>query len=77
MNDSVKEMLKIFKSKGVEINIFSDFNEIYVRANDLLNNVIDNLLINAIKHNNSPKIKIDIQLEIIEKKFIHKIREVG
>ena len=44
-------------------------NEVYVPANDLIRDVFDNILINAVKHNVNPKVEIIVRFsrEVFEK----------
>lgn len=52
----------MFKSRKVRIHLNPVNKEIYVRANELLIDVFENVLINAIKFNDNPIIEISIQV---------------
>ncbi len=66
LDESIKEISNLYYLKDIEINISSKIEKIHVKANKLVKNVIDNILINAIKHNRQPKVIIDINCEIVE-----------
>lgn len=53
--------------ENVQITIDCPFNEIFVEANDLLQDVFENLLINAVVHNQNPIIEILIKISKIVK----------
>ena len=47
---------------NVQIKIDCPFTEVFVKANDLLQDVFENLLVNAVIHNNNPIIEILIKI---------------
>ncbi|MFO7795863.1 MAG: sensor histidine kinase [Promethearchaeati archaeon] len=49
-------------SRKIDIQLESDFNKIYIKANELIREVFENLLNNSIKHNTSPEIEIIIKV---------------
>ncbi|TXT58577.1 MAG: putative Histidine kinase [Promethearchaeota archaeon] len=60
LNNSVKYVQKIFNKKEINIELdYTDSSE-FVKANDLLGNVFDNILINAVRHNENSNIEIHI-----------------
>lgn len=52
---------------NVQITIDCPFNEIFVEANDLLQDVFENLLVNAVVHNTNPIIEILIRISKVVK----------
>jgi signal transduction histidine kinase len=52
---------------NVQITIDCPFKEIFVDANDLLQDVFENLLINAVVHNRNPIIEVLIRISKVDK----------
>jgi PAS domain S-box-containing protein len=65
LNKAIEEIFSNYGEKEIEITIFPKDNNYYVQANDLLLDLFDNLLINAVKHNEN-ELKI-IKIKISEK----------
>ena len=62
-----------YQTRDINIQVNENFKKIFGRANSLLLDVYENLLINAVEHSENPKIEIiiDITLEDVEnKKYI-------
>ncbi|MFX1569630.1 MAG: sensor histidine kinase [Promethearchaeota archaeon] len=70
LNNTIKVIRKSYRSRNLNIRINHSFDKMIVLANELLNNVFENLLINAIRHNNNPIIDISIN---ISKEKVHQI----
>jgi signal transduction histidine kinase len=73
LNNAVEFIKKSYEEKNLEINIESFDKEIYAKANELLINVFENILGNAVKYNNNEVIEILIKLskmQIKEKDYI-------
>jgi PAS domain S-box-containing protein len=62
LQNSVNYIKNIFKQKDIDINLNYHTNLLYVQANDLIRNVFDNILINAVRHNENQKIEIEIDI---------------
>lgn len=58
----VENIEKKYHDKEISIKINSNISKANVKAGEFLNDVFENILINAIKHNNNKKIKIKIQI---------------
>ncbi|MFX1469799.1 MAG: PAS domain S-box protein [Promethearchaeota archaeon] len=57
-----------FQNRGININIDSIKDELYVLANDLLQDVFENILINAVRYNKDEIVEIEIAISnVIEK----------
>jgi signal transduction histidine kinase len=56
-----------YLEKDVEIHIESEYQNVFIRANELILDVFENLLINAIKYNENSTAKITIQVSKLEK----------
>ncbi|MBY9014285.1 MAG: PAS domain S-box protein [Candidatus Lokiarchaeota archaeon] len=63
----IKYINECYEGKSVEISVDSGITQIFVFANDLILDVFENLLINAIKHNQNSIKKITIRLTKEEK----------
>lgn len=68
LNQSIDMLSSSYKDNEIKLNIESFQEEIYIHANNLLEDVFDNLLINAVKHAGKKSIKIDITIDKITKK---------
>jgi len=66
LKNSIKFIQSAYSERNVEVKVDTFANMFSVRANELLQEIFDNILINAIKYNeNSP---VDIQIKITKKK---------
>ena len=70
LKQSIEFVHNSSQSKKVVVDLNSKFNKIPVKANELLSDVFENILNNAVKHNNNHEIKI---LIVISKKAIDEI----
>ncbi|TFG24426.1 MAG: HAMP domain-containing histidine kinase [Promethearchaeota archaeon] len=68
IEEGIDYIKKTFRNKDFSINIQDFDKNLRILANDLINGVIENILINAIKHTDKEKITIDIKIssEILE-----------
>ncbi len=64
LNDAIKFTHDSFKGKEVHIIVDAPTKNIVVQANDLLIDVFENILNNAVKYNNNPKVDINIRISI-------------
>lgn len=55
-------ILKSFPERNIEIKIYGERPKYYIKSNDLINNVFENILINAIKYNNEEVVEIEIKI---------------
>ena len=62
INISLEHVNKTFPKKHIQTECKREFDEIFVVANNLLKDVVDNILHNAVKHNKSPIIKIVVRI---------------
>jgi len=74
----LKELIEIyykrFPKRTLDIKMESDFTQINVLANALIEDVFDNLLLNALTHNDSEKIEILIRIVRVESDNIKYIK---
>ena len=61
MLESIKFVKKNFKNKTISIHFEPLKNKISIQADDLLKDVFENILINAVKHNDNPNVEIVIK----------------
>ncbi|TXT64334.1 MAG: putative Histidine kinase [Promethearchaeota archaeon] len=62
LNRTIEHILKAYEMKNIEIIIDASKEDYIVLANDLLYDLFDNLLINAVKYNDEEVIKIQIKI---------------
>jgi signal transduction histidine kinase len=62
---SVKFIAESYPTKDIRIQRNYEFKELYVNANDLLLDVFENILINAVKYNDKSQIEIEIEISKI------------
>ena len=69
LSDAIQFIRESFSNSQIEIVIEQNINEIYVNGNELLNDVFENILLNAINYNEKPipEILIKISRIIINK----------
>ena len=75
IKDSIKIIKDSYQEREIDIQVESLSNEVYIQANDLIQDVFENILINAVKHNNNPKVEIIVRFsrEVFEKIHYFKI----
>ncbi len=71
---SIDLINKIYQDKEVKININSISKEIYIQSNELIRDVFENILINALKHNKSLIPEINIRISKEQKKGIKHLK---
>jgi PAS domain S-box-containing protein len=64
LNSTIEYIKNTYTDKKIKIEIISDFKLYNVQANQLLEDVFQNLLINSIKYNNNQE--VEILIEIVE-----------
>ena len=73
LKNAIEFMHTSFQTRNIDIQLNNPTKNIYVIANNLLLDVFENILINAVRYNDKSKIEIIIDIskeEIDEKKFI-------
>lgn len=75
LNKAVRYIHKSYSELNTDIQIETEFKEVIVRANELLLDVFENILLNAIKHNeeNKKEILVRISKEVKDKNSYIKI----
>ena len=64
LQDAIEYINQTFPKESIEIQIHSDKNTYYIYANNLLQDVFENILFNAIKYNENEVIEISIDLSL-------------
>jgi len=59
---SVDYIKKSYKDKKIKIKVDSVSEQLYVQANELIRDVFENILINAVKHNKSAILEIEVMI---------------
>lgn len=62
IKDAIKYLKKVYENKELVILFDSSDKKYFVKANKLLLNVFENILINSVKHNNNPVVEILIRI---------------
>jgi len=67
-------LIKIYKKRKINIQIQCDYKKLFIKTNELLRVVFENLLINAIIHNQNPLIEITIKISKVFKDEIYYLK---
>lgn len=62
LNVTVELIEKSYQSKNIVFNINCNYENLYLKANELLRDLFENLIVNSIKHNDSSPIEININV---------------
>ncbi len=71
LNEAIKYVKNCYHHKEIDVNIDSSNDCINIRADDLLIDVFENVLNNAVKYNNDNKVNVLIRIskELIDEKY--------
>jgi len=67
LNKSIEFLLKSYQDKKINVDIENPYKAITVQGNELLTDVFENILINAVKHNQNSSVEIKIKVSKIQK----------
>jgi len=67
-------LIKIYKKRKIIIQIQCDYKKLFIKTNELLRVVFENILINAIIHNQNPLIEIIIKISKVFKDEIYYLK---
>ncbi|MFX1322658.1 MAG: PAS domain S-box protein [Promethearchaeota archaeon] len=67
LNKSIKFILRSFQKQKIKIEINNPYKVITVQGNELLTDIFENILGNAVKHNQNPSIDIKIKISKTQK----------
>ncbi|MFX1274590.1 MAG: ATP-binding protein [Promethearchaeota archaeon] len=71
---STKNLKNNYQERNINIQIDSANNDLYVQANSLLNDIFENILNNAVQHNDHPIIHINIKLSEEQKDDVNYLK---
>ncbi len=74
LGKAIEYLKNSFQARNINIHINSSEKKFYVMANNLLLDVFENILINAVRHNNQPIIKINVDISKYCSKNINYIK---
>jgi signal transduction histidine kinase len=74
LNESIEYIKKTYEEKKLEIKIESYLEKVYANANELLLNVFENILSNAVKYNNNTNVEILIRISDFQLNSIDHIK---
>ena len=67
LKEAINFIQKSYHNKEIDIQIDSQFKQGFVQANELLLDLSENILFNAVKHNENPKIEISIIVSKVDR----------
>lgn len=67
LKEAINFIQKSYHNKDIEIQIDSQIKQGFVQANGLLLDLFENILFNAVKHNENPKIEISVKASKVDK----------
>ncbi len=74
LKKSIENLKSAFQQRIINVHISSPKKEILLNANELIQDVFDNLMINALKHNHNDEIEIQIKISEIKENFENLIK---
>ncbi|MHA1725140.1 MAG: sensor histidine kinase [Promethearchaeota archaeon] len=69
LKETISYIKEIYTNQVIEITVDAPRDQIFVKANDLIREIFENLLENAIKYNKSKSKKISIEISIIKRNY--------
>ncbi len=66
LKKSIEHLKNAFQQRIINFHISSFKKKILLKANELIQDVFDNLLINAVRHNNNDKVEIQIKISEVK-----------
>ncbi len=74
LKKSVDYIKKSYTDKKINIKVDSVSEQLYIQANELISDVFENILINAIKHNKSAILEIEVMISREQKLGVNYLR---
>ncbi len=74
LEKAIEYINKSFQDRQIYAKIESSSKEYYVKANELLTVIFENILINAVKHNENPSVEILIKISEYQKNGINYLK---
>ncbi|HEY0090734.1 MAG TPA: PAS domain-containing protein, partial [Candidatus Lokiarchaeia archaeon] len=73
LDNSIESINRSYQGLKINIKVETNLIKIYLKANELLSDLFENLLVNAVKHNENPEIEIQIK---ISEEILNEIRYI-
>ncbi len=67
LKEAINFIHKSYHNKDIDIQIDSQIKQGFVQANGLVLDLFENILFNAVKHNENPKIEISVKVSKVDK----------
>ena len=67
LKDVIDALIKVYKRREINVQIQNEPKEVYVKANELLPDIFENILINAVRHNRNSLVEILIKFSRVVK----------
>ena len=74
LNKSIESLKGAFPQKNISIDISSFKKQFFLQANELIQDVFDNLLINAVRHNQNSQIEIQVKISEVKEFGINMVK---
>ena len=62
LRNSINNIKSNFPKRKIKITFKSDYEKLFAQANDLIGDVFNNILYNAVKHNTRPIVEIEVEI---------------
>jgi len=67
LKDVVDALIKVYKKREIDVQIQIEPREVFIKANELVQDVFENILINAVRHNRNSHVEILIKFSRVIK----------
>jgi len=74
LKDVVDALIKVYKKKRVNVQFQNEPKEVIIKGNELLTEIFENLLINAVRHNQNSLVEILIKFSRVVKDGVNFIK---
>jgi len=74
LKDVIDALIKVYKKREINVRIQNEPKEVYIKANELLPVIFENILINAVRHNQNSLVQILIKFSRVVKDGINFIK---
>ena len=74
LKDVIDALIKVYKKREINVQIQNEPKEVYIKANELLPSIFENILINAVRHNRNSLVEILIKFSRVVKDGVNFIK---
>ena len=74
LEKSTSYVKSVYQDRNIDIQIDSVSKKLYIRANELLEDLFENILVNAIKYNENPTVEILVKISKEKKEIINYLK---